>query len=102
MPDRIEGAAKLLRRLGVQRVVLPGVDTFVNRLRAHSPTIEAKHTSKGNFWTGFRIKHTDDDPLGAEFPFQFACIIAGEGISAVDGTDISGIVGDEPLTRPAG
>jgi putative DNA primase/helicase len=58
------------KREGFSEHTLPGVNTFVNHLRSHAPAIGLKHTSsKGNFLTGFRIKHTEEDPKDG-FPFD--------------------------------
>jgi putative DNA primase/helicase len=46
---------------GFSEHTLPSVNTFVGRLRAHTPTIKPKHTSAGNFLTGFLIKPAEGD-----------------------------------------
>jgi phage/plasmid-associated DNA primase len=46
---------------GFRENTLPAVNGFVQRLRANRPSIESKHTNKGNFLVGMRIASAEGE-----------------------------------------
>jgi hypothetical protein len=46
---------------GFRENTLPAINGFVQRLRANRPSIEPKHTSKGNFLVGMRIASAEGE-----------------------------------------